>query len=355
MTHSFTCPHCGGEIEITQALGAQAADEIRTQITLQNSREVEVLKKQLEDQGKKVEDLREQEIKLRQEKRLLEEKEKDIKLQIERAIDAQKKKFETETLKEVEHNFHLKEMEKDKLIQDLKSSLEEAQRKATTVSQQLQGEVQELDMEALLRTTFPTDGIEPVGKGITGADIRQIVRTQRGTNCGTILWESKRTKAWSDSWVTKLKSDLLADKSHIGAIVSQIIPESVHGIGVIEGVWICTLPLVVPLATLLRKSLIDSARERAISQNRQERSTQLYNYVTSHEFVQQVESMIEIYEEMQQQLTKERIAFERYWKTRESQILRLTTGVGGIYGFMQGIAGSALPPIKSIELPHESE
>ena len=192
--------------------------------------------------------------------------------------------------------------------------------------------------------------IEPVGKGVLGADIRHIVKSPMGTVCGTILWESKRTKQWSDGWVTKLKNDVLSDKANIPAIISEVLPEEAKsGIGLINGVWVASSKLAIPLATLLRKSLLDVAKQKKIKENQQSKAEDLYAYVTSHDFQHQVEAMIEIYQDMQNQIQKERVAFERSWKLREQQVNRLLSGVAGMYGSMQGIAGQSLPSIKQLE------
>jgi hypothetical protein len=195
------------------------------------------------------------------------------------------------------------------------------------------------------------DSIEPIGKGVLGADIRQVVKSPGGKTCGSILWESKRTKAWSDGWITKLKDDMRNDKANIPAIVSETLPEEAKtGMGLKDGVWVCSPKLFTPLAMLLRKSLIDAAYQKFVSDNRQTKAEQIYGYVTSHEFAQQVESMVEVYTSMLEQITKERVAFEKSWKLRESQVHRLLSGVSGIYGQIQGAAGPALPPIKNLEL-----
>jgi hypothetical protein len=229
--------------------------------------------------------------------------------------------------------------------------LEDANKKATQGSQQLQGEVQELDLEVTLRESIVTDIIESVGKGVMGADIRQIVKTQRGNTCGTILWESKRTKAWSDGWVTKLKEDRLRDKANAAAIVSEVLPEEIkNGMGLKDGIWVCHPKLVIPLALLLHKAIEDAARQKFVSDRRQTDAERIYAVVTGHEFVQQVESMMETYNEMLTQIERERVAFEKFWKLRESQVKHLKSGVSGIVGELQEAAGPALPPIKSLEL-----
>lgn len=219
---------------------------------------------------------------------------------------------------------------------------------------QTQGEVAELDLEETLRKLFPTDEILEVKKGELGGDVRQTVRTVKGTECGIILWERKRTKVWTEGWVGKLKEDIHRDAASLGAIVTEVLPKDFKKqIGEKSGVWITTSDFVEPLAMLLRKILYDVAKEKSVKLNRQTKAEEVYDFATSHEFVQQVERMVEIYSEMNEQISKERASAERQWKQREMQVNRLLTGVAGIYGSIQGIAGSALPQIKQLDSGEE--
>ncbi|MCX6793568.1 MAG: DUF2130 domain-containing protein [Candidatus Gottesmanbacteria bacterium] len=300
---------------------------------------------------RRLEKAEEAELAIRKQKNLLDEDKRTFELDKQRQLDSEREKIRKAAEETILESHRLKEKEKDKMIDDLKKSLEDAQRKATQGSQQLQGEVAELDLEETLRSTFPSDSIEPIGKGVLGADIRQVVKSPGGKTCGTILWESKRTKAWSDGWITKLKEDMRNDKANIPAIISEELPEEAKtGMGLKDGVWVCCPKLFIPLAMLLRKSLIDAAYQKFVSDNRLSKAEQIYSYVTSHEFAQQVESMVEVYTDMLSQVNRERVAFEKSWKLREAQVRRLLTGVSGIYGQIQGAAGPALPPIKSLEL-----
>jgi hypothetical protein len=349
MQTTIICPHCKKPIELTQALSHEMKEQI---IDEQNKKHEE----ELAEMKRKLDVAQEAELVIRKQKNQLDEEKRTFELDKQRQLDAEREKIRQKTAEEIMESQRLKDKEKDKVIDDLKKSLEDAQRKATQGSQQLQGEVQELDLEQLFQKEFPGDTIEPIGKGTVGADIRQIVRSPRGMDCGHILWESKRTKAWSDGWIAKLKEDLRSDKSHIPAIVSEVLPDEIkNGLGLKDGVWVASPRLAIPLAMLLRKTLLDVARQKIIVQNQQSKAETLYTYVTSHEFAQQVESMIETYREMADQITRERTAFEKNWKQREAQVNRLLTGVAGIYGSMQGIAGPALPPIKSLELTSEDD
>jgi hypothetical protein len=341
--NTITCPHCHKPFELDELLTHQIKEEFLSGEQKKHEAELAQMKRNLVK-------AQEAELEVRKQKNVLDEEKRTFELDKQRQLDAERDKIRKATEEQLLEQIRLKEKEKDKVIDDLKKSLEDAQRKATQGSQQLQGEVMELDLEATLRTTFPLDSIEPIGKGVLGADIRQVVKSPGGKVCGTILWESKRTKAWSDGWVTKLKDDMRNDKANIPAIISETLPEEAKtGMGLKDGVWVSSHKLFIPLAMLLRKSLIDAAYQKFVSDNKQSKAEQIYGYVTSHEFAQQVESMVEVYNDMLSQITRERVAFEKSWKLRESQVQRLLSGVSGIYGNIQGAAGPALPPIKSLE------
>ncbi|MFC1626587.1 DUF2130 domain-containing protein [Patescibacteria group bacterium] len=370
MDTNVTCPKCGEHIELTQALigdiehsltekyqkeianaRKQTEIEVRKKIEEKSVIELQDLKKQLKERDTKVEQMRSVELKLREEKRKIEEKEKELELEIVRRIDVERKKIEQDIGRKSQEEHRLKEKEKDKIIDDLKKALDDAQRKAHQQSQQLQGEVQELDLEEILHRTFTNDTIEPVGKGVRGADIRQIVKSPKGTVCGVILWESKRTKQWSNDWLQKLKSDLRHEKANIPVIVTSTLPkDTTSSIVFREGVWICTYEIFLPLATLLRKNLLDVTYQKLVSAHKGEKADLLYEYITSHEFRQQVEALVEVYHEMHQHIIKERASFERSWKVREQQIKRLMTSTANIYGSMQGLAGSSMQQVKGLEL-----
>jgi hypothetical protein len=349
MQNTIICPHCKKPIELTQALTHQIEEELLSEEKEKHEEELAEMKEKL----KAAEDT---ELELRKQKNKLDEEKRTFELDKQRQLDSEREKIRQKTLEEAAESQRLKEKEKDKVIDDLKKSLEEAQRKASQGSQQLQGEVAELDLETTLRNAIPTDVFEPIEKGVLGADIRQIVKSQRGSTCGIILWESKRTKAWSDGWITKLKQDRLNDKANVAVIVSDVLPdEAKTGMGFKDGIWVCSLRLVIPLALLLHKAIEDTARQKFISDNRQTRAERTYEVVTSQEFVQRVDSMIETYNEMLEQITRERNAFEKSWKLREAQVHHLMSGVSGIVGQLQEAAGSALPPIKNLELTDGSE
>jgi hypothetical protein len=364
MKNAIKCPSCGNEFEASEGimshLRAEVSEEeekkIRLKLEAEQKIKLDELQKILLEKDQKLDEFRQQELDLREKQRKLEDREKEMELETQRQIAEERTKIEEATARRMIDEHHLKDLEKEKKIQDMEKLIEELKRKAQQGSMQTQGEVAELDLEGTLTRLFPSDEIVEVKKGELGGDVRQIVKTQRGTVCGLILWERKRTKAWTDEWVRKLKEDMSRDKAHLGVIITEALPKDFKKeIGEKSGVWITTLGFVEPLAMLLRKVLYDVAKEKAITENKQSKAEELYDFVTGHEFVQQVERMVGIYGEMQIQISKERAVAERQWKMREMQVSRLMGGVSGIYGSLQGIAGSALPQVKSLELDSGDE
>jgi hypothetical protein len=266
-------------------------------------------------------------------------------------------KIREEVQKAADEKQRLNLAAKEKTITDLQKALDDAQRKAAQGSQQLQGEILELDLEQALARHFRDDEIEPVAKGVNGADISHVVKSQSGIACGIILWEIKRTKNWTDGWIPKLKSDLRSAKANVPVIISEVLPKQLESdMGYVDGVWVVKPKLAIVLGTLLRKGLLDVGRQKAIAASQGDNATALYNFVTSHEFSQQIESMVETYQEMTQQVMKERVAYERLWSQREKQAQKLLLSTANIVGSMQGYVGQAsMPKIKGLELGDGAE
>ncbi len=375
MMTTITCPHCGKPFEINDALEKDLRklieEDVKNKSKEENAKlqekaiaeakekfaeESKLREEELLENRKTNKELREQLAELM--KQLREEKtaRENVEVAMQKRLLDEQEKIRQKAKEEESEKHRLELKERDTRLESMQKTIEELQRKGSVGSQQLQGEVQELDLEETLHATFPQDVIVPIGKGVLGADIRQVVKSPMGMDCGTILWESKRTKAWSDGWIIKLKEDMLHDKAHIPAIVSDTIPEEAKsGMGFKDGVWIASPKLALPLAALLRKSLLDAAKQKKIAGAQSTKAEELYGFVTSHEFQHQMEAMIETYQDMQKEIQKERVSFERSWKLREMQVNKLLTGVAGLYGSMQGIAGTALSPIKSLELPSGEE
>lgn len=371
MDEEIVCPNCQTKIPISAILMQQVAlqveaevskvqvqkeKELKQKLEEQNKLEMEDLRRRLKEREEKVGQMREAELKLREDKRKLEDREKDLALELQRKLDSSRKQLEEQLTRKLDEEHRLKELEKEKVIKDLQNALEDARRKAQQGSQQLQGEVQELDLEMNLVQAFPDDVIEPVGKGVRGADVKQIVRTARGTVCGVILWESKRTKNWTEEWISKLKNDLRSEKANLAIIVSAVLPEAAKGgVGVKEGVVICNYSLIIPVCEMMRQKLIEVAREKYILANRESKAEGLYEYITGLEFRQHIEAIAEVYQDMSQQITRERAAYERIWKTREAQVQKLLTNTAGLVGSIRGHIGQSLPVMKGIDLISEEK
>ena len=353
------CPGCGIKIEVTEALKQEIEEEFKkeTEVAVRKDLEEKMavefqdLKKTLEEKDAKLTAFRDQELQLREEKRKLEEREKELTLEVQRRVDEERKKAEEAAFKKADEEHRLKDLEKDKLLQDALKANEELRRKLQQGSQQTQGEVLELDLENTLREAFPQDSVEPVGKGVRGADIKQIVKSPRGFICGTILWESKRTKAWVDDWLVKLKDDLRAEKADISVLVTAVFPkEANNGLGLIDNVWVVSFDHFIPLAIALRKNLLDVGYQKAISVNQGRKADLIFEFVTGNEFRQQVEALVEVYMEMKEQIDRERMAYEKIWKSREGQMKRLISSTINIYSKAAGLVGSSMPQIKGLEL-----
>jgi hypothetical protein len=321
-----------------------------------NALEQEIFIKSLKDDAEGAKEsnkeLREQLTELTKELREERKVRANVELEAEKKIAAEEGKIREEASKQADEKQRLNLAARDKTISDLQKALDDAQRKAAQGSQQLQGEIMELDLEVALADAFRDDSVEPVAKGTKGGDIRHVVKSPRGTTCGVMLWEIKRTKNWVDGWISKLKEDLRAEKANLPIIVTDAMPKSItEDIGMFKGVWICKPKAAIVLAMLLRKSLLDAGLQKALAENRGTKADALYNFVTSHEFVQQIEGMVETYQEMTSQITKERTYYAKFWAEREAQAQRLLLGTANIIGSMQGHVGQAsMPKIKGLEL-----
>jgi hypothetical protein len=312
------------------------------------------LQSALEERDASIKTFREQELDLRRRQRKLEEEKESLALEVARKLDEERDKIREDALRKVSEDHRLKDLEKDKIINDLRASLEVMKRKAEQGSMETQGEVLEQDFEAQLRGFFVHDDIQPVPKGIRGADLIQTVRTPIGGECGVLLWETKNTKAWSNAWIPKLKDDMIEIRASIAILVSVVLPAGVNRFGLVDGVWVSDPLCAIPLAAALREQLTAVSRERAASAGKSEKMEALYQYLAGSEFKQKIEGIVEAFGSMQDQLNKERRAMERIWKQREKEIRRVIRNTAGLYGDMQGIIGGQIPAIPALELDPES-
>ena len=321
----------------------QAVERARSDALAQ----LDLLRADLKDRDEKLDVYRDSELALRKEKAALEEKHKALALEVQRQVDAERKKIEDAA----SESFRLREAEWRKKIDDAQKANDELKRKLEQGSQQLQGEVLELELEELLGSAFAFDAIEPVRKGARGADVIQTVRLRSGTVCGRIVWETKRAENWSNAWIAKLKDDQQAGGGELAVLVSTAFPAGVtEPMVVFEGVWLVRPDLVKPLAEALRTVLIESQRQKAISAGKGESMEALYNYITSAQFAQKVRAVVETYQQMRDDLDKEKAAMLRLWKKREAQIDRASTNMLGLCGELQGVSQHALPQLDDIGL-----
>jgi hypothetical protein len=324
--------------------------DIKLRFAEQSALEKKDLQARLENQDKLIAEFRDQELKLRKEKDDLEQTKKNLEVEIARRLDAEKKQVQEETEKRLVETFRLKEAEKDKLISDMRDQMEEMRRKSEQGSQQLQGEVAELSLEELLKSSFLHDQIEEVPKGIRGADVIQRVCSPFGESCGTIIWESKRTKNWADAWVDKLKEDQREARADIAVIVSTVLPKGMDIFGNMSGVWVCRHDIAINLASALRMNLVQVAQALKSLEGKNEKMEMLYAFLSGPEFRQQVEGIVEAFQNMKADLDSEKRAMEKIWSKREKQIDRVVKNMGRMYGSMQGIIGRTMPAIGLLEL-----
>ena len=293
---------------------------------------------------------------LRKRQRELEEREKSLELEAMRKVDAEKDKITGEAKRQFEEQHRLKDAEKDKKLEDMKRQIDDLKRKAEQGSQQAQGEILELDLESRLHLKFPIDDIEPIQKGVKGGDTLETVKSQLGHVCGRILWESKRTKAWSDLWIQKAKDDQLAAKADLVVIMTEVLPKGVQQFEQTNGVWVTDISSAINLAIALRSGMIQVARERELQVGKQEKMEVVYNYLTGPEFKNRIEAIVGSFVSMKAALDKEKRAMEKIWARREKHIERVIHNISGMHGDLEGIAGKVLPAIKLLELaPQEEE
>ncbi len=331
--------------EAQKAKAATAAD------IEQKDRALRELQEVLASREKKLAEAQQAQAALLKKQRELDDAKRELDLTIEKRVQAGLTDVREKARREAEETLKLKVAEKDQTIASMEKTIDELKRKAEQGSQQLQGEVQELQLESLLRAKFPYYTIEPVPKGEFGGDALQRVVSTAGVVAGTILWESKRTKNWSNGWLAKLRDDQRAAKAEISVIVSQALPAEVETFDVIDGVWVAHPRVITPLAALLRSSLLEVSAARLISQGQQTKAEMVYQYLTGTRFRQRVEAIVEAFNSMQEDLDKERKAIQKQWAKREQQLERVITATAGMYGDLQGIAGKSIQQVEGLELP----
>lgn len=315
------------------------------------TRELSDLQQVLESREQKLAEAQKAQAELIKKQRELDDAKRELELTVAKRVREELSEVRIQAKREAEEGLKLKVAEKDQTIASMQQKIEELKQKAEQGSQQLQGEVQELELENLLRAKFPFDTIEPVPKGEYGGDTIQRVVSPSGLMSGTILWESKRTKHWSNAWLVKLREDQRAAKAEVSVLVSQILPEGIETFDVIDGVWITHPRAILPVATILRQTLLQVSTARLISEGQQTKAELVYQYLTGQRFRLRIEAIVEAFSSMQEDLDKERKAIMKQWAKREEQIERVMMSTVGMYGDLQGIAGKSLQEIEGLEFP----
>lgn len=343
------------ETTIAQKIASQLSTQklklvkdIREQIETEQNEKTLLLEEQLKSKDERLIQATKNEIELRKEKIKLQEDKQSFELEKMRQLEEAKTIIMEEASKKAndEQQYVIGQLKKQ--LTDAITAKDNLARKLEQGSQQTQGEVLELALEGLLKSEFPYDEILPVPKGVSGADIIQKVKDRRGGDCGQIIWEFKKTKAWSEGWIQKLKDDQRAIKADVAVIVSIALPEDVKGFIFRDGIWICDVKVMTALAVALRMNLISIANEKAMAVGKNEKMETLYSYLTGIEFKQRVEAIMEAFTCMEEGLRKERVAFEKIWAEREKQIKKVVSNTVGMYGDLSGLV--ALPQIKNLEL-----
>ncbi len=381
MATEIKCPNCGHAFEPTESIREEVQKELRTKMSEWQKQQQQKLDDQLQVERKKIQlemeenlrkkiasdyeskllmleennkenqeklaEARKQQVEFLKKEQELKNKEAELELSVQKKLQEEREKLSEDirkleeqriAAKETEFQLRMKEMEEK--LEAQKKLAEEMKRKAEQGSMQTQGEVQELLLEELLKSSFPFDNISEVGKGVKGADCIQTVRNKLGQECGKIIYESKRTKDFSEQWIEKLKADMRSQGADIAVIVTQAFPKDMTQFGEKDGVWICSFAEVKPVAHLLREGLIKLSAVVSSQENKGDKMHMLYNYLTGNEFGEQWKAIREGFMSMKLSIQKERDAMERLWKAREKQLEKVLLNAAYIRGSIEGISGS---------------
>lgn len=381
MPSTITCPNCHTQFEpdvmirdeIQKEVNQKAEEwkkkkekeleeSLRKNISSDFEIKLKVLEQSNRDSEEKLKAARQKELEFLQKEQSFKTKEAELELTVQRKLTAERekltadiRKLEEQKVAEKENEYQLKLKELEKQLEDQKKLAEEMKRKAEQGSMQLQGEVQELALEEMLRNAFPFDIISEVGKGVRGADCIQTVRNNFGQECGKMIYESKRTKDFSADWIEKLKADMRNQKADISIIVTQAMPKDMNSFGIKDGVWICGFSDVKALAHVLRDGIVKVFQAAKSHENKGDKMHLLYDYLTSTEFAEQWKAIREGFMSMKLSIQKERDAMEKLWKAREKQLEKVLLNAAHIKGSVEGIAGTDSVDLNLLENGEEQE
>ncbi len=396
MPTTIKCPKCGNEFEPNESIREQIKKELNQKATEWQKRKDEEYQVKMEEERKrmqqhleenirrsissdyenqlrllsqtnkdneeKLKEARQQQLELFKKEQELKNREAELELSVQKKLQLERERLSVEIRKleeqriatiETEYRLRMKEMEEK--LEAQRKLAEEMRRKAEQGSMQLQGEVQELALQEMLQSTFPFDLILEVGKGVRGADCIQIVRSNFGQECGKIIYESKRTNAFANEWVEKLKADMRSQGAEIAVLVTRTMPRDMDCFGIKDGVWICDFSEVKALASVLREGVIRVFNTAKSNENKGDKMHLLYGYFTSSEFAEQWKAIREGFLAMKLSIQRERDAMERLWKTREKQLEKVLLSAAHIRGSIEGIAGMDAVDLNLLENGEEDD
>jgi hypothetical protein len=331
-------------------------EQLRKSITADFENKMRMLENNNKDNEEKLKEARKKELEFLQKEQQLKNKEAEMEITLQKKLQQERETLseqirtqesEKNQLKETEYQLKLKELHIQ--LEEQKKLADEMKRRAEQGSMQRQGEVQELLLEEILKDIFPFDKIEEVGKGVEGADCIQIVRNNTGIECGKIIYESKRTKTWSNSWTDKLKADKRNRGADVAILVTQVFPKDMERFGEKDGIWICNFNEVSSVAHLLRNGIIQINEVQKSQENKGEKMQMLYDYLTGNEFRGQMEAIVEGFRSIKNSISRERIQMEKLWKEREKQLEKVLISTSGMYGSVKGIAGASVGDIPLLD------
>ena len=383
--NTITCPNCGHKFAADEAMQHQAEEKFKAQFDAQLARQQAEHEQQLKDQleqakakfkseaektiqeeyeeklkslqeeneKRKTEnkELKKRELELLQKESDLKEKEEELRLQMQKELLEKREAIAEEIRKKEQEKNELLIREKDKKLQDQEKLITEMDRKIKQGSMQMQGETLELALEDFLKREYPYDIISEVPKGVKGADVIQTVKNELNQECGKIIYESKRTKSFGGDWIEKLKADQRDQQADLAVIVTETLPKDMDRFGSRDNVWICTFAEAKSLTFVLREMLIKTHAAAGAEENKTDKMSMLYRYLTSTEFAQRIEAIVEGFTDMKTGIDTEKRAMQKIWKEREKQIEKVTANTIDMYGAIKGIAGKAIGTVKALELP----
>lgn len=327
----------------------------KTEAEAEQSEAINSLQDELKEKSSKIKELNKASVEIEKLKREKEELSDSIKAEAEKELNQKLATQKERIQKEEKDKNELKNKELKKQLEDQKKLTEEMQRKHEQGSMQIQGEVQEIGIEEWLAYKFSLDTVEEIKKGERGADCLQIINTRTRQNCGTIYYESKRTKSFNQAWIEKFKADIVEKKADIGVLVTKTMPADMDRLGLKDGIWVCSFEEFKGLCMVLRESVINISTAIMTNDNKGDKMGMLYDFLISNEFRLQIEAIVEGFSVMQTDLLTEKRAMTKIWKKREKQIDKVIVNTSGMYGSIKGIAGNAIQTVKLLELPSDDE